>query len=621
MESVQVLGGRYRLVERLGSGGMSVVWRAYDEVLGRQVAVKVLAAKLTADRESKDMIRAEAQAAARLSHPHVTGVYDYGESTTEDGHTVPYVVMELISGRTLAARLARGPLPWRAALRVGAEVAAALAAAHARGLVHRDVKPANVMLTAAGAKVVDFGIAAVAGESGAPGPEGVVLGTPAYLAPERLAGGVVRPATDVYALGLLLYRSLTGSLPWQAETTTQMIAAHVYVEPAPMPSVDGLPDGVAELCLRCLAKDPQERPTSREVARTLAAAAGIRVQLPADSDESEDLVLDPVRLSSHAGVGRPPGRLRQAVAALFGPGVDASAETAILPSSVIDSAGIRHVRRQRRRRALQVAGITGGVAAAGLILANCSDLPVGDAGHGAAAATAPHARPTMCSVRYQTRRDSGSEFAVDVTVTNTSGQAMTGWLFQFVFTGDQTVRQGTGGQWGQSPGGQVTVREPDTTVALPAHASTSTTFVAAYHKSNPMPTMFALSGAPCSYVLIGASGTVQSGRPRPGLTVSPDGRLIDRGSPAGGSGDDRAGGPAGGAPSGTADTGTGTGTGTGGIAGDGSDPGEPGQLDAAVDPVPPASPSASTSSAAPPPPADDPNGRPKPKKSKSKAPK
>src|SRR5437016_6107055 len=144
MDGVQVLGDRYRLVERLGTGGMSVVWRAYDEVLSRQVAVKVLAAKLVEDPESRQMIRAEAQAAARLSHPHVTGVYDYGESTADDGSPVPYVVMELVDGRTLEDRLSRGPLPWRVALRIGAEVAAALAAAHARGLVHRDVKPANV---------------------------------------------------------------------------------------------------------------------------------------------------------------------------------------------------------------------------------------------------------------------------------------------------------------------------------------------------------------------------------------------------------------------------------------------------------------------------------------------
>src|SRR5262249_57053200 len=119
------------------------------------------------------------------------------------------------------------------------------------------------------------------GDTGESRWDGGMFGTPAYLAPERLAGGPVRPATDVYALGLLLYRALTGSQPWQAETTTQMISAHVYAEPSPMPAVDGLPDGVAELCLRCLAKGPADRPTSPEVARTLAAAARIRVPLAA----------------------------------------------------------------------------------------------------------------------------------------------------------------------------------------------------------------------------------------------------------------------------------------------------------------------------------------------------
>jgi serine/threonine-protein kinase len=147
---VRILGGRYRLVERLGKGGMSVVWRAYDEVLGRAVAVKVLAPSFAADAVSRERIRAEAQAAAVLSHPNITSVYDYGEQVQPDGTRVPYVVMELVHGPTLSRRLASGPLPWRTALRISAQVAAALAAAHARGLVHRDVKPANVMLTVNG---------------------------------------------------------------------------------------------------------------------------------------------------------------------------------------------------------------------------------------------------------------------------------------------------------------------------------------------------------------------------------------------------------------------------------------------------------------------------------------
>src|SRR2546429_2890605 len=182
MDGVDLLGDRYRLVERLGGGGMSVVWRAYDEVLGRPVAVKVLAGEAV-DDASRDWIRAEAQAAARLSHPHITGVHDYGESRTAGGERLPYVVMELVNGPTLAQRLAKGRLPVRTALLVGAQVAAALAAAHARGLVHRDVKPGNVLLSPAGAKVVDFGIAAVAGAPGGSPSPGIGWGPPAHPPP------------------------------------------------------------------------------------------------------------------------------------------------------------------------------------------------------------------------------------------------------------------------------------------------------------------------------------------------------------------------------------------------------------------------------------------------------
>ncbi len=157
--------------------------------------------------------------------------------------------MELLPGRTLAQRLEDGPLPPRVALRVLSEVAAALAAAHAQDLVHRDVKPSNVMLTPTGAKVVDFGIAAVVGRDELEA-DGLLLGTPAYLAPERLTLGQVSPASDIYALGLLIYRALTNRLPWLADTTTQMLDAHVYVEPEPLPPLDGIPPEVNEICDR-----------------------------------------------------------------------------------------------------------------------------------------------------------------------------------------------------------------------------------------------------------------------------------------------------------------------------------------------------------------------------------
>ncbi|MEV6489891.1 serine/threonine-protein kinase [Actinoplanes sp. NPDC051633] len=303
-----LLANRYRLVERLGAGGMSVVWRGFDEVLGRQVAVKVLPPSTSADPSFRRRLRAEAQAAARLSHPHITNVYDYGEATTVDGEPVPYVVMELVDGESLAAVLARSRrLPWPAAVRICAEVSAALAAAHARGIVHRDVTPANVMLTPTGAKVVDFGISALIGENDID-PDGSLLGTPAYLAPERLEGGQVSPATDVYAVGLLIYRTLIGQLPWDVGTTTALLRAHQYTEPDPLPPVEGLPAAVAELVEECLEKRPDDRPSSAEVAEVLAAAsAGMpagRGFVPEWADSGEDTTILPNPHGHTDGLGR-----------------------------------------------------------------------------------------------------------------------------------------------------------------------------------------------------------------------------------------------------------------------------------------------------------------------------
>ncbi|GAA2860878.1 hypothetical protein Acy02nite_57220 [Actinoplanes cyaneus] len=271
MKRGDLIDGRYRLGERLGQGGMSVVWRADDESLGREVAIKVLSAALAGDPALRQRIRAEARAAAGLLHPGVVAVFDYGE-LTEAGRVLSYVVMELVEGRSMADMLTGEPLAWELTVLIGAEVAAALAAAHRAGVVHRDVKPGNVMVTATGIKLVDFGISATVGELD--GQDGMVLGTPAYLAPERIAGGPVRPATDVYALGLLLYRALAGRMPWQATTVTQMLKAHVYASPAPLPPVDGLPAEVVRLLSRCLAKKPGERPSSAEIAQVLGEISG-----------------------------------------------------------------------------------------------------------------------------------------------------------------------------------------------------------------------------------------------------------------------------------------------------------------------------------------------------------
>ncbi|MFF5293680.1 serine/threonine-protein kinase [Paractinoplanes globisporus] len=282
MEVRQTLGGRYKLLDELGSGGMAVVWRARDEVLGRPVAVKLLAGRFVDDPQSRARIRDEARSAATLSHPNIAQVYDYGEAT---GTGTPYVVMELVNGPTLQQRVSSGKLPPRTVFRICGEVAAALAAAHDHGLVHRDIKMANIMVTPAGAKVVDFGIAAAAGPAS---PEDMLVGTPAYLAPERLTGDLIIPASDVYALGVLLYRLLTGESPWSVESTTQMLRAHVYQDPVPLPSLPGVPPAVGDLIDRCLRKDPDARPSAAEVSATLGDAAEaahpdlVRVEAPAD---------------------------------------------------------------------------------------------------------------------------------------------------------------------------------------------------------------------------------------------------------------------------------------------------------------------------------------------------
>ncbi|MEV6377148.1 serine/threonine-protein kinase [Micromonospora musae] len=270
------LHDRYVLRERIGLGGMSEVWRADDEVLGRSVAVKALAAQLAADPQLRATIQREARAAARLTHPNVTQVYDYGEATLPGGEVVPYLVMELVDGQNLADRLAAGPLPWPEAVRTAGQVASALAAAHRIGVVHRDVKPGNVMLTETGAKVLDFGIATLAGPhhplAGQTGE--LLMGTPAYFAPERLSAGPPDPASDVYALGALLYRTLTGRAPLPVQTWEDAVEVHQRHRPVPPPRVPGLPADLADLILACLAADPGRRPTAAQLATRLRADAG-----------------------------------------------------------------------------------------------------------------------------------------------------------------------------------------------------------------------------------------------------------------------------------------------------------------------------------------------------------
>jgi serine/threonine-protein kinase len=267
----QRLHDRFVLVELIGTGGMSQVWRATDEVLGRPVAVKALVAEIAADPALRAATWREARAAARLTHPNITRVYDYGEAPLPDGTRAPYLVMELVEGQSLAGRVAAGPLPWPEVARIGAQVAAALAAAHELGVVHHDVKPGNVMLTASGAKVLDFGTAALVGAI----DQDVLVGTPSYTAPERLEWAPAQPASDVYSLGVLLHEALTGAPPAALASWAEAGDAHRAGRGSPTGALPDLPPGAGELLRACRSPDPAQRPPARELATALAALAGV----------------------------------------------------------------------------------------------------------------------------------------------------------------------------------------------------------------------------------------------------------------------------------------------------------------------------------------------------------
>ncbi len=280
----RVLGGRYRLRSRLAAGGMGAVWAAEDAVLGREVAVKVLGEALAGDRLAALRLRREARAAGRLVHPAIARVLDLGE----DGGR-PYLVMELLHGESLAARLARaGPLAPAEAVRVVAAAADALEVAHRAGIVHRDVKPGNVFVTGGGdVKLLDFGIASAADETALTG--GDLLGTAAYLAPERVLGHDATPAADVYALGVLLYELLAGRPPFAGDSGPALAMAHVHARPTPLGAVaPRVPPALAAACEHAMAKDPAARPPSAAalaalLRSTVTAGPSPRQPGPADA--------------------------------------------------------------------------------------------------------------------------------------------------------------------------------------------------------------------------------------------------------------------------------------------------------------------------------------------------
>jgi len=360
-----ILDDRYQLAEPIAAGGVGQVWRASDLLLDREVAVKLLRPEYADHPDTLERFRAEAKHAGSLTHPCVARVYDYGNAGPA---SPPYLVMEYVNGPSLADMLAVDPVHPVLALDVAAQAAAGLAAAHRIGLVHRDVKPGNILIGADGlVKITDFGIAHAAGSAPITGP-GLVMGTTQYMAPERIAGGQATPASDLYALGILIYECLTGLPPYDGGTA-EVMAGHLYLPMPPLPA--GVPPELGELITRLTAKDPAARLSdAAEVAAiatrlrdALAAAAGLTVAAPAYAGAAT---------GAHAGAGATAD-----VEALFtgpaprqaGPGM--TGQTAVLddrpprqprqprkPGTPPDSPSGRPVRTGRRRATTLAAGVT-----------------------------------------------------------------------------------------------------------------------------------------------------------------------------------------------------------------------------------------------------------------------
>ena len=296
-----VLGGRYALIEHLASGGMGDVWRASDRVLDRVVAVKVLKPELFEDPAFRERFRREARHAGSLSHPGIAAVYDYGEEARS-----AFLVMELVPGEPLSIVLARrGPLPAEAVTSLLRQAAPALGAAHHAGIVHRDVKPGNILLQPNGqVKITDFGIARALGASTLT-LHGHVLGTATYLSPEQAAGRTATTASDVYSLGVVAYEALSGRPPFEGEAVSVALA-HTQQAPPPLPAT--VPPALRGVIARAMAKRPADRPPDGDA---LAA------MLPPVSGGDDRTLLQATVPTSTASIA--PVALDRTQPAVFGP--------------------------------------------------------------------------------------------------------------------------------------------------------------------------------------------------------------------------------------------------------------------------------------------------------------
>jgi serine/threonine protein kinase len=314
-----LLASRYRLQEQIADGGVGSVWRARDEVLGRAVAVKLLRPEYAGHAETLARFQAEAQHAARLAHPGIVQVYDYGQ---DDG--TPFLVMELIDGPSLAEVIAGGPLQAQWVSGMIAQVAAGLAAAHEAGLVHRDIKPGNLLIAPGGfMKITDFGISSATGAAPLT-RTGMLACTPGYMAPERAAGVRATAASDLYSLGVVAWECLSGAPPFTG-TPIEILHGHTHQGLPPLPP--GVPAGLAALVAELTAKDPAARPASaRQLADRLGADVATQMGQPPTGRHSRPTVtrtLAPVTvhdlvLSVPERPGRPSRRARMILLAAAG---------------------------------------------------------------------------------------------------------------------------------------------------------------------------------------------------------------------------------------------------------------------------------------------------------------
>lgn len=273
-ELARALGEEFDVLRTLGSGSVATVYLAREKALSRLVAIKVLDLRLASDETARRRFEREARAAASLSdHPHVVAVHRYGRLPDE----TPYMVMRFVKGRTMAERLqAEGRLEVGQAVEVLRAVAAALALAHSKGFVHRDVRPGNVLWDEEGeqALLTDFGIAAILDTGGDPGTRltmaGELIGDPNYLSPEQLLDQDLTEMADIYAFGILGYQLLTGEGPYDARSRTELVRAHLSMDPRDLVALrPEVPASLAQLLRRCLSREPNHRPTATDVVRTL----------------------------------------------------------------------------------------------------------------------------------------------------------------------------------------------------------------------------------------------------------------------------------------------------------------------------------------------------------------